>query len=54
MPWVTPLAAIGLALTMVGGIMIQARHVENVSLNVVLMANIVFLAYGLLLVSPIS
>jgi uncharacterized membrane protein len=48
LPWLTPLAAVGLALTMVGAAMLHYRRGEysNIIVNVVLFALAVFVAYG--------
>ena len=49
LPWLTPLAAVGLALLMVGAILTHLRRAEypNFIGNIVLLALIVFVAYGL-------
>ena len=48
LPWLTPLAAVGLALTMIGAAIVHARRGEypNIIMNVVLFAMAVFVAYG--------
>ena len=55
LPWLTPLAAIGLALLMVGAAVIHIRRGEypNVIANVVLFALTVFAAYGLFMALPV-
>jgi uncharacterized membrane protein YphA (DoxX/SURF4 family) len=48
LPWLTPLAAVGLALTMIGGAIINLRRGEAqpIFANVVLFALALFVAYG--------
>ena len=48
LPWLTPLAAIGLVLTMLGAIVTNLRRHENqmIVANVVLLALAAFVAYG--------
>ncbi|MDQ5853545.1 MAG: DoxX family protein [Chloroflexota bacterium] len=48
LPWLTPLAAIGLVLTMLGAIVTHLRRHENqmIVANVVLLALAAFVAYG--------
>ena len=48
LPWLTPLAAAGLALTMVGAIMTHLRRSEypNAAINLVLMGMALFVVYG--------
>lgn len=48
LPWLTPLAAVGLALTMVGGTITHLRRGENqvIILNIVLFLLAAFVAYG--------
>ena len=48
-PWLTPLAALGLAITMVGAIRVHARRDEPVIMNIVLLALALFVAVGRLL-----
>ena len=47
-PWLTPLAAVGLVLTMVGAAITHARRGENnmIGMNVVLLLLAGFVAYG--------
>ena len=55
LPWLTPLAAIGLAILMVGAAITHLRRGEypNVIANIVLFALTVFAAYGLFLAMPL-
>jgi uncharacterized membrane protein YphA (DoxX/SURF4 family) len=46
LPWLTPLAAVGLALTMLGAMATHLRRHENIVVNVVLLLLAVFVAYG--------
>jgi uncharacterized membrane protein len=48
LPWLTPLAAVGLALTMIGGAVVNLRRGEAqpIIANVVLLVLAVFVAYG--------
>jgi len=48
LPWLTPLAALGLALTMVGAMVVHLRRNEakEVVINVVLLVLTLFVAYG--------
>ena len=48
LPWLTPLAAVGLAATMIGALFFHLRRKEMTSLpvNVVLLALAIFVAYG--------
>jgi uncharacterized membrane protein YphA (DoxX/SURF4 family) len=54
LPWLTPLAAVGLALTMVGAIIVHLRRGEypSIIINVVLLALGLFVAYGRFVVEP--
>ena len=56
LPGLAALAAVGLALTMVGAIIVHLRRKEypNVIGNVVLLALVLFLAYGRIFVEPLS
>ena len=45
-PWLTPLAALGLALTMAGAAVVHLRRHEPVVVNAVLFALAVFVAWG--------
>jgi uncharacterized membrane protein YphA (DoxX/SURF4 family) len=55
LPWLTPLAAVGLALLMAGAILTHLRRGEypNVVANVVLLALTAFVAYGLFMALPV-
>lgn len=55
LPWLTPLAAAGLALTMIGAMIVHYRRKEygNIIGNVVLFALSVFVAYGRFVVVPL-
>ena len=48
LPWLTPMAAVGLALLMVGAILTHLRRAEYPNLigNIILLALTVFVAYG--------
>lgn len=54
LPWLTPLAAVGLALTMVGAAIAHLRRGEysHIIVNVVLFGLAVFVAYGRFVVEP--
>ncbi len=56
LPILTPLAASGLALTMVGAMLTHLRRKENqmIAVNVVLMLLAVFVAYGRFVLVPIA
>lgn len=55
-PWLTPLAAAGLALVMVGAIVYHALRGEwmNITLNIINAAVLLFVAYGRWKVRPIA
>ena len=55
LPWLAPLAAIGLALMMVGAILTHIKRKEygNIIVNVVLLFAAVFVAYGRFFVVPL-
>ena len=55
LPWLTPLAAVGLAFLMVGAAVTHLRRGEypNVIANIVLFGLTVFAAYGLFMALPI-
>ena len=55
LPWLTPLAAIGLALTMVGALITHAsrREYPNMIVNLILLSLALFVAYGRLFLVPI-
>ena len=54
-PWLTPVAAIGLVLTMVGAMITHGRHGEfpNMGTNVVLLLLALFVVYGRFVVAPL-
>ena len=54
-PWLTPLAGLGLALTMVGAMITHARRGEYpmLGVNLVLLALAAFVAYGRWVVAPV-
>jgi uncharacterized membrane protein YphA (DoxX/SURF4 family) len=54
LPWLTPLAAVGLALTMVGAIIVHFRRGEypNIIMNVVLLGMALFVASGRFVIEP--
>ncbi|MBX3028783.1 MAG: DoxX family protein [Chloroflexi bacterium] len=56
LPWLTPVAAVGLALVMVGAIVlhIQRREYPNIIINAVLGALALFVAYGRFVLEPIA
>jgi uncharacterized membrane protein YphA (DoxX/SURF4 family) len=53
-PWLTPLAALGLVLTMIGAALTHLRRTEygNIAMNVVLLVLAAFVAYGRFFVLP--
>ena len=55
LPWLTPLAAVGLTIIMIGAIPFHFRRKEyfNIGLNVVLLALAVFVAYGRFVIMPL-
>jgi uncharacterized membrane protein YphA (DoxX/SURF4 family) len=55
LPWLTPLAAVGLIIVMIGAIPFHIRRKEytNIVLNLVLLALAVFVAYGRFVVIPL-
>ncbi len=55
LPWLTPLAAIGLALTMIGAAITHLRRSEypNIIVNAVIFALAAFVAYGRFVLAPI-
>lgn len=55
MPWLTPIAAVGLALTMVGAAVIHVRRGELLALpiNLVILALALFVAYGRFMLVPV-
>ncbi len=54
LPWLTPLAALGLVLLMVGAALTHLRRTEygNIAMNVVLLVLAAFVAYGRFFVLP--
>ncbi len=55
-PWLTPVAAAGLALTMVGAMITHGRRGEysNIGFNLVLLALALFVVFGRFVIVPIS
>mgnify|MGYP001820740438 CR=1 FL=1 len=55
LPWLTPLAAAGLVLTMIGAMVVHVRRNEysNLVVNLVLLALAAFVAYGRFVVVPL-
>ena len=55
LPWLTPLAAVGLALTMIGAAITHLRRTEysNIIVNVIFFALAVFVVYGRFVLAPI-
>jgi uncharacterized membrane protein YphA (DoxX/SURF4 family) len=55
LPWLTPLAGIGLALDMIGAILTHVRRKENsiIVANLVLLALAAFVAYGRFVAVPL-
>ena len=56
LPWLTPLAATGLVLTMIGAMITHGRRGEysQIGMNVVLLLLAFFVAYGRFVIVPIS
>ncbi len=56
LPWLTPVAAAGLALTMVGAMITHGRRGEysGIGVNVVLLLLALFVVYGRFVIVPIS
>ena len=56
LPWLTPLAATGLVLTMIGAMFTHGRRGEysQIGINVVLLLLALFVAYGRFVIVPIS
>jgi len=54
LPWLPPLAALGLALTMIGAALTHLRRTEygNIAMNAVLLILVAFVAYGRVFVLP--
>lgn len=55
LPWLTPLAAVGFALTMIGAAITHLRRSEypNIIVNVIIFALAAFVAYGRFVLVPI-
>ena len=55
LPWLTPLAAVGFALTMIGAAIthLQRSEYSNITVNVIIFALAVFVAYGRFVLAPI-
>ena len=55
LPWLTPLAAAGLAMTMIGAALTHARRGEYpmIGVNLVLLALTLFVAYGRWVLAPL-
>jgi uncharacterized membrane protein YphA (DoxX/SURF4 family) len=56
LPWLTPLAATGLVLTMIGAMITHGRRGEysRIGINVVLLLLALFVAYGRFAIIPLS
>ena len=56
LPWLTPVAAIGLALTMIGAIIVHLRRKEasRLSIPVVLLILVLVIVYGRFVLLPIA
>ena len=56
LPWLTPLAAVCLALTMIGAMTVHGRRGEysQIGINVLLLVLTLFVAYGRFVIVPIS
>ena len=54
LPWLTPLAALGLVLLMIGAALTHLRRTEygNIAMNAVLLVLAAFVAYGRLFILP--
>ncbi len=46
LPWLTPLAAVGLVLTMIGAMIVNVRNRITITKNIVLLLLAAFVAYG--------
>jgi uncharacterized membrane protein YphA (DoxX/SURF4 family) len=55
LPWLTPLAAVGLIIVMLGALIFHIRRKEypNIGMNLVLLVLAVFVAYGWFGVNPL-
>jgi len=56
LPWLTPVAAIGLVLTMVGAMILHMRRgeVSHIGLNVILLLLALFIVFGRFIVVPLA
>ncbi|MGB8343513.1 MAG: DoxX family protein [Ktedonobacteraceae bacterium] len=56
LPWLTPVAAIGLVLTMVGAMILHMRRgeVSHIGLNVILLLLALFVVYGRFVAVPLA
>jgi uncharacterized membrane protein YphA (DoxX/SURF4 family) len=54
-PWLTPVAGIGLVLTMVGAMIthVRRREFSGLGVNVILLALALFVAYGRFVIAPL-
>ncbi len=52
LPWLTPLAAVGLVLTMIGAMMVNVRNRITIIKNIVLLLLAAFVAYGRFILIP--
>lgn len=54
LPWLTPLAAVGLVLTMIGALTVNIRHGNRIAIveNIVLLLLAAFVAYGRFMLIP--
>ena len=55
LPWLTPLAAVGLIIVMVGAVIfhIPRKEYPNIAFNVILLALAAFVAYGRFVLVPL-
>ncbi len=52
LPWLTPLAAVGLVLTMIGAMIVNVRNRITITKNIVLLLLAAFVAYGRFILIP--
>ncbi len=52
LPWLTPLAAVGLVLTMIGAMIVNMRNQITIIKNIVLLLLAAFVAYGRFVLVP--
>ncbi len=52
LPWLTPLAAVGLVLTMIGAMIVNVRNRITIIKNIVLLLLAAFVAYGRFVLIP--